>query len=117
MNILINALLFLEFWQYSSTYREQPQIHFLNQWILQVNSDISPVAKTWSTFQGFNAMLQEDTVTPLNSEIAIPVVKVSAINTTCNSWTHTCTHRIVLQFNGILLINHYMIHVYLHNFD
>lgn len=73
--ILIKAH-FVDFWQYTSTYREQPQVHFINQWILQVTTDRSSVAKVWSTFIGLNRLLQDDTLTPLNSEIAIPIVKV-----------------------------------------
>lgn len=68
-----------DFWQYTSTYREKPNIHFIGQWIVQVNTDASPVAKMWSSYNGINRLLQDDTLTPLNSEISIPIVKVSEI--------------------------------------
>lgn len=68
-----------DLWQYTSTYREKPNIHFIGQWIVQVNTDASPVAKMWSSYNGINRLLQDDTLTPLNSEISIPIVKVSEI--------------------------------------
>ena len=41
-----------------------------------MTTDASPIAKTWSSYSGLNRLLQEDTLSPLNSEISIPVVKV-----------------------------------------
>ncbi|XP_003384386.1 PREDICTED: transmembrane protein 231-like [Amphimedon queenslandica] len=64
-----------DFWQYTSSYREQADIHFIGQWIFQVTTDASPIAKTWSSYNGLNRLLQDDTLSPLNSEISIPIVK------------------------------------------
>ena len=66
----VNSCYFLsEFWQYSSTYTEQPDVNFMNQWIVQVANSSGPSAASWSTIAGLNRLLQPD-------EIAIPVVMV-----------------------------------------
>ncbi len=72
-NILNNAHQLTEacvtdFWRYTSTYREQPKVNFLNQLIVQIGGDDgrSINQSVWTTFPNFNALLQtEEIVTPL----------------------------------------------------
>ena len=60
-----------DFWQYTSSYREQPQANFLN-WVIVQFGDTSPTGvKTWSSFPNLNILLQPE-------ELAIPIVRVGA---------------------------------------
>ena len=61
-----------DFWKYTSTYREQPKVNFLNQLIVQISGDDggSSNHSVWTTFPNFNALLQPE-------EIATPVMRVS----------------------------------------
>ena len=58
-----------DLWLYTSTYREQPNVHFLNQWIIQVTSSNDAFTRSWSTFTRYNHLLGPDNQ-------AIPFVKV-----------------------------------------
>jgi transmembrane protein 231 len=62
-----------DLWLYTSTYKEQPQNHFINQWILQITTDDDPsLTKVWSSYYGYNSLLRHQ---PPLDEIAIPIVK------------------------------------------
>lgn len=56
-----------DFWQYTSTYREQADVEFLNDLVVQI-CDGSASCKSWSSYGGLNQLLEPE-------EIAIPVVK------------------------------------------
>lgn len=60
-----------DFWQYTSTYREQPSVNFLNQLIVQLGDGDLAGTRAWSSFPNLNLLLQPD-------EIAIPIIRVRA---------------------------------------
>jgi len=57
-----------EFWQYTSTYREQPEVNFLDRVILQVSGN--GCINAWSSYPDFNDLLE-------NEEIMMPLIEVS----------------------------------------
>ena len=65
---LYNYLIYIvEFWQYTSSYREQPDVNFLNRLFVQVGGENG--GSIWSTFPNLNVLLEAE-------EIATPVVQV-----------------------------------------
>ncbi len=59
-----------DFWLYTSSYKEQPDVNYLNQLFIQISgADGTSVPNTWSTLPNLNALLQAD-------EVTAPVVKV-----------------------------------------
>jgi hypothetical protein len=50
------------------TYREQPDVHFSHQLLVQAETDADDVPVAWATFNGFNQML--------GANVRVPVIKV-----------------------------------------
>ena len=57
-----------DFWQYTSSYREQPSVHFLREVIVQVGGE-GGGERVWSSFPNFNQLLQQ-------GELATPTIRV-----------------------------------------
>ena len=57
-----------DFWQYTSSYREQPSVHFLRELIVQVGGD-GGGGRVWSSFPNLNLLLQQ-------GELATPTIRV-----------------------------------------
>jgi Transmembrane protein 231 len=64
-----NKCFFLGFWRKVETYEEQPDIHFLHQLILILETDQPDNPITWSTMQNYNHLLGGDST-------RIPTIKV-----------------------------------------
>jgi len=60
-----------DFWQYTSSYREQPSVHFLRELIVQVGEGGAGGggSRVWSSFPNLNLLLQPE-------ELATPIVRV-----------------------------------------
>ena len=69
---LQKQVIFLGFWRKVETYEEQPDIHFLHQLILILETDQPDNLITWSTMQNFNHLLGGDST-------RIPTIKVLKI--------------------------------------
>lgn len=58
-----------DFWQYTSSYREQPDVNFLNRLFIQISAENGVGgSSTWSSFPNLNSLLQAQ-------EIATPVIQ------------------------------------------
>jgi hypothetical protein len=69
----------VDFWQYTSSYREQPDVNFLNRLLIQVSGEGG--SSLWSSFPNLNSLLQTE-------ELATPVVQVCKnCRTLCNHWS------------------------------
>lgn len=58
----------IDFWQYTSSYREQPDVNYLNRLLVQIHGESA--GSIWSSFSNLNSLLQAN-------EIATPVIQVS----------------------------------------
>ena len=65
---LIVSLPHADFWQYTSSYREQPSVHFLRELIVQVGGE-GGGGQVWSSFPNLNLLLQQ-------GELATPTIRV-----------------------------------------
>ena len=65
---LLVSLPHADFWQYTSSYREQPSVHFLRELIVQVGGE-GGGGRVWSSFPNLNLLLQQ-------GELATPTIRV-----------------------------------------
>ncbi len=62
-------MLCTEFWRYTRTYREQPEVSYLNMSVVQLGDSGSTETRTWSSIPELNAILRP-------GEFVIPILMV-----------------------------------------
>lgn len=84
--------MFPGFWQYESTYREQPRVHFTRDVMVSLGGCPSPSAgpgdpdRSWSTFRQHVDLLQQDsTVLPLMVVRRMHMQDVVLLSACCRS--------------------------------
>lgn len=73
MCIHYGLLCHAEFWEYTSSYQEQPDVNYLNQLFVQIGGRGgvgTGSISTWSSFPNLNLLLQSE-------ELVNPVIKVA----------------------------------------
>ena len=66
----IVVLIFLGFWKKIDVYREQPDIHYEYELVLLLETDSGNLG--WSTFHGYNELMQE--------QARVPTLKVNNVS-------------------------------------
>lgn len=52
-----------EFWQYESSYREQPNVRYTRQLMVYLSDDHPGRDRAWGSFPNFLQLLSDDTIT------------------------------------------------------